>query len=209
MKKKIRGRFYLWLPLVVSLCFAVASLITYTFMNGERSGQMYVQIVAASLVPAILPAISVVSKKDFPPIINILITLHVILASPFGSAMGFYGRFACWDLIMHGYFGFVAAVTLYVLLRQWNGDKLNRFGFFVMIFLGTMGGAALWEIFEYTCDALLGSDAQRVTECLLAGVSPVKDTMTDIIVAIGGVIFFYIFLLIQNKLGKKFAMQFH
>lgn len=187
------------MPFAVTLLLTLAALIAYTLMNEERTVLMYVQVTAAALVTGILPLISTITKKKFPPVINVLIMTHIILASNLGSAMGFYDRFEWWDLVMHGYFGFVGAVTLYMLLLRWNGDKLNQFGFFVLIFLGTLGGAAIWEMFEYTCDTLLGSDAQRVQEALVLGLSPVKDTMTDIIAAVAGVLIFYVGLYMDKR----------
>ena len=166
---------------------------------------MYVQVMAAALVTAILPIISMLTEKEFPPILNVLIMVHILLASNLGSAMGFYDRFACWDLIMHGYFGFVAAVVLYVLLLKWNGGAMNRAGCMLLIFLGVMGAAAVWEIFEYTCDALLGGDAQRVQEALALGISPVKDTMTDMIVAVVGVMVFYVGLYVDKRCKNRFT----
>ena len=57
--------------------------------------------------------------------------------------------------------------------------------FFNIIFILSFTSlcACLWEVFEFTCNALVGGDAQRVA---LTGVS---DTMWDIIVALFGAIF--------------------
>lgn len=196
-----------WLLPAASLILAVLALIAYTMLQEERTTLMYVQVVAAAFVPSIVPIISTITKKEFPPIVNILITVHVLLASHLGSALGFYSRFSCWDLVMHGYFGFVGATALYVLLMKWNGASLKRFGFFVLIFLGTMGCAALWEMFEFTADTLLGCDAQRVHEALALGISPVKDTMTDIMVAAFGVVAFFIGLLADKFADHRIASK--
>lgn len=75
---------------------------------------------------------------------------------------------------MHGYFRFVGATALYMLLMKWNGASLKRFGFFVLIFLGTMGCAALWEMFEFSADTLLGCDAQRAHKRLFWGFHQLK-----------------------------------
>lgn len=108
---------------------------------------------------------------------------------------------------MHGYFGFVGATALYVLLMKWNGASLKRFGFFVLIFLGTMGCAALWEMFEFSADTLLGCDAQRAHKRLFLGISPVKDTMTDIMVAAFGVVAFFIGLLADKFADHRIASK--
>ena len=193
------------MPFAVTLVLTFITLIAYTLLNEERTAMMYVQVMASALVTAILPIISMLTEKEFPLILNVLIMVHILLASNLGSAMGFYDRFACWDLIMHGYFGFVAAVVLYVLLLKWNGGAMNRAGCMLLIFLGVMGAAAVWEIFEYTCDALLGGDAQRVQEALALGISPVKDTMTDMIVAVVGVMVFYVGLYVDKRCKNRFT----
>lgn len=204
---RTKKKYAQWMPFAATLILTVVTLIAYTLINEERTIFMYVQVSAAALVTAILPLISTITKKKFPPVINVLIMIHILLASNLGSAMDFYGKFDCWDLVMHGYFGFVAAVTLYLLLLRWNGNKLNRFGFFALIFLGTLGGAAIWEIFEFTCDTFLGSDAQRVQESLALGLSPIQDTMTDIIAALVGVLVFYVGIYIVNFCNKRAAKK--
>ena len=65
-----------------------------------------------------------------------------------------------------------------------------------------MGCAAIWEIFEFVCDALLNGDAQRVMESILMGRTPVYDTMMDIIIAIAGCAVFFFGMIIKNKFGK-------
>lgn len=195
-----------WIPPAVTLILALLALIAYTLMNEDREMVMYVQVTASALVTAILPVLSVLTKKDFPVFLNGLFAVHILLASDLGSALGFYDRFDCWDLIIHGFFGFVAAVTLYTFMLRWNGAKLNRVGFMVLIFLGVMGCAAVWEMFEYVCDFLLDGDAQRVQEALALGISPIKDTMTDIMVTVAGVLAFYAGLFI-DKLCKYRVSQ--
>lgn len=75
------------------MILAVAALIVYTLMQEERTTLMYVQVMVAVLVPAIVPAISTVTKREFPTVVNLLITVHVLLASHLGSALDFCARF--------------------------------------------------------------------------------------------------------------------
>lgn len=200
-----------WLPLIFTAVLAAITLVAYTLAASEKNFVVYLQVPAAALVPAILPVAGALTKKRLPVFLNGLIALHTILACDLGSAMRFYWRFAHWDLLMHGYFGFLAGVTLYVLLLKWDGETLNRFGFFALIFLGTMGCAAVWELFEFTCDRLLGGDAQRIQEALSMGVSPIQDTMTDIVAAAVGLAVFYLGLfadkLCQYPLSKRIYEQ--
>lgn len=203
-----KAKYLQWVPFTVTLILTVITLAVCGKVTENIKPIIYVQVIATAFIPAILPVISIITKRAFPIEINVLMTIHILLASNLGSAMGFYARFGFWDLLMHGYFGFVAGFILYMMLLRWNGEKLNRVGLMIVIFLGVMGCAALWEIWEYTCDTLLNCDAQRVQEALTLGVSPIRDTMTDIIAAIPGVAVFYIGLFVDkrrkaNKYGEK------
>ena len=169
-------------------------------------------MISAALIPAILPIVSYATKENFPLALNLLFSIHIVLAVDLGCAMSFYEWFYWWDMLMHGCFGLIASMSFYILLLKWNGRNLKRFGFFVLIFFSTMGCAVIWEIFEFTCDQILNIDAQRVMESIAMGHTPVYDTMMDIIVAIAGIAVFYISLLVdsfcKNKLGKSLYGRF-
>lgn len=201
-----------WMPLLITICCAAVTLLIYTLSAGQRDYVVFLQVIFAAFIPAILPMVSHAAKEDFPLFLNLLFSIHIILAVDLGCAMSFYARFYWWDMLMHGCFGSIASMSFYILLLKWNGENLNRFGFFVLIFLSTMGCAAIWEIFEFACDQILDIDAQRVMESIVMGHTPVYDTMMDIIVAIAGICVFYISLLIdslcKSKLGKSLYGEF-
>ena len=201
-----------WLPLLITLCCAAVTLLIYILHVGQKDYVVYLQVISAALVPAILPIVSYATKENFPLFLNLLFSIHIVLAVDLGCAMSFYERFYWWDMLMHGCFGLIASMSFYILLLKWNGRNLKRFGFFVLIFLSTMGCAAIWEIFEFTCDQILDIDAQRVMESIAMGHTPVYDTMMDIIVSIAGIAVFYISLLIdsfcKSKLGKSLYGRF-
>lgn len=194
-----------WCPFFASSALAVATLIVYSITEEEISVLIYLQVIATAFVPAIFPILGRLTKRDYPIFINVLITIHIVLSSDLGSALSFYGRISFWDLLMHGYFGFVFAVIMYMLLLEWNGAKLHKFGFMSLIFLSTAGAAALWEVWEYLCDTVFDGDAQRVKEALANNISPITDTMTDIIVAFAGVVIFYIALYIDKRFDYKIS----
>lgn len=201
-----------WFPLLITLCCAAVTLLIYIFCVGQNDYVVFLQVISAALIPAILPIVSYATKEIFPLVLNLLFSIHIVLAVDLGCAISFYDRFYWWDMLMHGCFGLIASMSFYILLLKWNGRNLKRFGFFVLIFLSTMGCAAIWEIFEFTCDQILNIDAQRVMESIAMGHTPVYDTMMDIIVAIAGIAIFYISLFIdsfcKNKLGKSLYEKF-
>lgn len=203
----MRYRFSPWLPLLAAAVLGFLTLMLYTLGLNGRSPVVFLQVGAGAMLPSLFPLLNRAMKKPLPAALCWLIVLHIVLSCNLGSALGFYGRFPRWDLWMHGYFGFLAGVTLYILLLRWNGAALHPAGFCCLLLLGTMGGAALWEIFEYTCDLLLGGDAQRVQEALALGLSPIRDTMTDIIIAPAGLGVFFLCLLADRKLGFKISRK--
>ena len=200
MRKKL---FLTWLPFLISALAAVATLVVYTATADFKMPLIYIQIPLASLVPAILPVISLIIKRDFPPILNFSVLVLVVLAMDLGNAMNFYMRFGFWDTVMHTYFGLVASVCLYVFFLMSGGGKMSAAVLLLAVFLSTMGGGAIWEIFEYVTDALLGKDSQQVWASLDAGKNPVYDTMTDIIVTALGSAVFYLILLFDKLSGYR------
>lgn len=194
-----------WMPFLITVCCAIVTLLIYTLIMTKKNYIVFFQVISATFIPAIFPILSSVTKKGLPVFLNILISVHIVLAVDLGCAMSFYNQFYYWDMLMHGCFGFLASVTFYILLLKWNGENLNRFGFLALIFLSTMGCAAIWEIFEFVFDRILNGDAQRVLESIAMGHTPVYDTMMDIIIANAGIGAFYINLFIDRLCKKKFG----
>ena len=163
-----------WLPGILCEVAAIVFCIIYA-AGGGREATMYLQLIAAAV--------------------------FVFLASDLGSGLYFYDKFTWWDLVMHGAFGFLCCLAVFVLLVRWGGARLNPAGFMVIILMFTLGVAAMWEIWEYAVDSITGGDSQRVAESIAQGKSPLADTMEDIIIALAGCAAFYIALLI-DKLCK-------
>ena len=201
MKKN--DRLLKWIPAIVMLILAAATLVVYSITRVEKNPMIYLQVFVTALVPAAFPLIGMITKKEFPVFVSTLSAVHIFLASDLGSAFSFYDRIGAWDLLMHGYFGFVFSVIMFVLLLRWNGAGLKAPGFLILIFMTTAGAAALWEAWEFTCDTILGGDTQRVKEALANGTSPVADTMMDIIITFAGPVVLYILLYIDKRRGYR------
>lgn len=93
-----------------------------------------------------------------------------------GVMLNFYDHIFWWDLLMHlisgALIGIFANSLLNKIQKGKKTDPLLRFLFILGI--SCVGGLA-WEMYEFTVDALLGLDTQKV---LISGVS---DTMWDLI----------------------------
>lgn len=198
-----------WLPFAITAFCAIITLLIYACSAPQPDYVVFLQVIVAALIPAILPLLSCITQSAYPVFLNLLFSAHVIFAVDLGCAMSFYDRFYWWDIFMHSFFGFIASAGFYVLLLKWNGAYLKRFGFYALIFLSTMGCAAIWEVFEFSCDQLLQLDAQRVMESISLGHTPVYDTMVDMIVAIAGIIVFYATVFFDHLREKKSGRSFY
>lgn len=192
-----------WLPPLVGVGLGVIAGIVYGLTAVQTDALTYIKLIAMAAVPFLFPVLGAVSRKPYSVAVNTAITVHIVLAGYLGIVLGFYNRVAGWDLLMHGLFGVVASAILYMLLLRWNGAALHPFGFHFTLCFGVMGGAAVWEIFEFVCDLTLGVDSQRVQEALALGISPIEDTMTDIVITAVGIAMFYIGLAIKRAAHRN------
>lgn len=200
-----RNEIMKWLPAAGSMVLAVITAIIYSFISDEIIVLTYFQIFGSALVPLILPVWGKITKKDFPPALGFLIAFHIFLSIDLGNAMNFYDLIPVWDLLLHGFFGFVGCVTAAVFLIRWNGDKMTSWGFMLTAAFFTLGFGAVWEIFEYCCDIIMNTDIQRVQESIAAGKSPLADTMEDLIITLAGIAVFFITAVADKFLNKRLS----
>jgi len=135
-------------------------------------------LLAVLAIVAILLSLSpiILKKKanvNLPWIVDFLITLALYLHMG-GLVFGWYNKFAVWDVLTHllgttviALLGFLFVFTLYYSGRIHLGIRL--IGFFTFIFAMAIGG--LWEIAEYSTDAILGTNSQPT----------LRDTIWDLI----------------------------
>lgn len=200
-----RNEIMKWLPAAGSMVLAVITAIIYSFISDEIIVLTYFQIFGSALVPLILPVWGKITKKDFPPALGFLIAFNIFLSIDLGNAMNFYDLIPVWDLLLHGFFGFVGCVTAAVFLIRWNGDKMTSWGFMLTAAFFTLGFGAVWEIFEYCCDIIMNTDIQRVQESIAAGKSPLADTMEDLIITLAGIAVFFITAVADKFLNKRLS----
>ncbi len=197
--KKIQA----FLPCIIGFVISVVAFSVYLATTKEISALLCIQILACPLILIIFPVLNLTKKVRIPIVFSYVLLIHLVLALVLGSGFGFYEKIACWDMILHGYFGFVASFLIFIVLINYNGEKLNSILFFVIIFFITMGLAGLWEIYEFIADRILNGDAQRVEESILQGHTPVYDTMMDMIISISGIIGFYVCIGIDKLCGYR------
>lgn len=197
------------IPFFVAAFFAVLAIVLYTFLIENRSALDYAEMSLGALIPLILPVLGWIAKKDFPVLLNAFICLQTVLAIDFGRALGFYGLLPWWDLFMHGIFGVMASVFAAYFLIRWKGEGMTGLGKAVFILMFTLGCAALWEVWEYLCSLIFGNDPQGVQSAIEQGISPIADTMEDIMIAVAGVAVFFGVVLVDKLKGGKLAGWFY
>lgn len=170
---------------------------------------------------------------QLPSAMEITLTCFIFAALFLGEISAFYYRFPWWDLMLHTISGFVIGAIGFSLIQLLNKNekvKISLSPLFVAIFTFTfaLGVGALWEIFEFAADHIVGSNMQKymldeetiksISNTIvqangdLQQLSPIfrkicafglKDTMWDIIVdAIGAAVFSvmgYLYLLGKSK----------
>lgn len=147
---------------------------------------------AGILLLTLVPATFARRWKIYIPPEFELLTIGFIFAALFlGETRNYYGRFWWWDIALHttsgGLLGILGVLLVYVLNENPRINLHMRPGFvafFAFCFAVAMG--ALWEIFEFAMDQLLGTNMQKPTRGDPAGL---VDTMWDLIVdALGALV---------------------
>ncbi len=121
--------------------------------------------------------------------------VYVFFASFLGTIMGFYGKLWWYDMAMHTLFGYVGAVIgLFFACKLSDAEKLSPVFLAFFCFAVSLMFAALWEVFEFSGDQLIGNNAQGEPVTLPDGqiIRPVADTMEDIICNLCGAAAFVI-----------------
>lgn len=110
-------KFIDWIPGIISELVAAVFCLIYSLIDGEKN-TMFFQVLGAALLPFLFPIYTLLTKKRFPVILPILCAIFVFFACDLGSSMRFYDKIHCWDLIMHGIFGFICSLIVFIFLLR-------------------------------------------------------------------------------------------
>ncbi len=190
------AQWILFLALVGSIVYVTIQLARASGTSdaiGERARSDYVLMLAqcaGGLIVMFLPA--VLGRKfqiAVPSAMQVSYFVFLYAAIYLGEVRAFYYRFPFWDSLLHFFSGAMLGVLGFHLVRVLNDAEKRRIvlspgfvAFFAFCFAVTCG--AVWEIYEFTLDGLLGTNMQKVTTAdgeVLAGRDALRDTMTDLI----------------------------
>lgn len=142
---------------------------------------------AAMLLPGWL------SRKwriQIPSVMMMFYVLFLYAAIYLGEVKSFYYLIPRWDVILHGFSGFMLgclSFSLISLLNKADGVPVNLTPAFVAVFafsFSVMLGA-VWEIYEYLMDGVMSMNMQKfilADGTVLSGHAALGDTMKDLMV---------------------------
>lgn len=129
-------------------------------------------------------------KLGIANIIHVLYYLFLYCAVFLGEVFDFYYRIPHWDTILHFFSGAMLGALGFILVDVLNRNdkvrvKLSPLFVCLFAFCFALAAGAVWEIYEFAGDSLLGLNMQK---CLtehgeaLVGYDALRDTMKDIVV---------------------------
>ena len=143
------------------------------------------------LVVSLLPSfISRRWKIILPNTIYVLYFVFLYCAIYLGEVFEFYYLIPHWDTMLHAFSGAMLGALGFVLVDLLNSDKqvkvsLSPFFVSLFAFCFALAMGALWEIYEFSFDAILGLNMQKAYTkqgIPLVGTAALADTMKDIII---------------------------
>lgn len=173
-----------FITIVAQAVYAVYSLIQQNYIIMLECLVGVVLVIAPGLIDKRL-------KLELPSLLYIVYFIFIFAAIFLGSGLGFYSRVPRWDDILHSLSGALLAVLGFAIVMIYNKKSKNITGTIsagfmaVFAFSFALAIGAVWEIYEYTGDGLLGMSMQRFLAedgSGLVGRAALYDTMKDIIV---------------------------
>ncbi|MDT8271807.1 MAG: hypothetical protein RRA35_01310 [Desulfomonilia bacterium] len=149
--------------------------------------QQWLSSFLVCIIMAIVVSPDVLKKRfkvTIPTEFQVLAIIFVFAALFLGEIRDFYARFWWWDIALHTSSGLLLGIVGFLLVYVLNEDDrvdLYMHPRFVALFafLFAVAVGALWEIFEFSMDQIVGTNMQKP---MLGDPSGLTDTMWDIIV---------------------------
>lgn len=195
---ELTGRL-LFITLILSALYSFARIIVPVPLASSGTAYahvrsdfvlMFIQCVLGLVVLSLPSMLARKWKFTIPNFIYIMYYLFLYCAIILGEVLDFYNVIPHWDVILHFFSGAMLGALGFILVSQLNDSEMIRVSlspFFVALFAFcfALSCGALWEIYEFVFDGLLGLNMQKFIAAsgeVLMGHEALHDTMTDIIV---------------------------
>lgn len=183
---------------IAFLIFRIAAWDEAAEAASARTRADYVLMIIQCLLGIVVIHIPTFFSRRFhfelPTPLYIMYTLFLYCAIFLGEVRSFYYRIPHWDVYLHGFSSLMAGAFGFMVVALLNRDEhfsvqLSPFFVALFAFCFAMTIGAVWEIYEYTFDGLLGLNMQKFITAdgvVLSGHSALRDTMKDFIVDAAG-----------------------
>lgn len=187
----------LFVTLVLSVVYSLVRVITVPQVPPESEvydrGDYLLMFIQCLLGLVVLSLPSIVSHRwnlDIPNFIYVMYYIFLYCAIFLGEVLDFYYVVPHWDTILHFFSGAMLGALGFILVNWLNESAEVRVSLspaFVALFsfCFALSCGAVWEIYEYTVDGLLGLNMQKFITAsgqVLIGHQALRDTMKDLIV---------------------------
>ena len=140
-------------------------LIRSIFVGSYDYALLCVLVIALLYIPDFL------EKKlqiEIPNVLEAIILCFIFAAEILGEIEAFYVKIPFWDTMLHTLWGFLAAGIGFALADILNRSQTSRLQLTpiymaITAFCFSMAAGAIWELFEFTMDNLVGFDMQKDT----------------------------------------------
>ena len=151
---------------------------------------MFIQCLLGLVVFSLPSIVSRKWKFSIPNFIYVMYYVFLYCAIFLGEVLQFYYLVPHWDTILHFFSGAMLGALGFILVSWLNDSEKIRVSLspaFIALFAFcfALSCGAVWEIYEYIFDGLLGLNMQKFTTAegiILTGHDALRDTMKDIIV---------------------------
>lgn len=176
---------------IVLSCLKIveANFLSYMFLLG---------FFVTAWIPLIL---NLIFKTTFNLFILLCYQIFLMLSLLVGSLWHVYRYFDAYDMIVHFGSGVLITFIAYMFFSNNKQNRFSLFWLFLLVFSISMMCGSVWEIWEFTTDAIFNNDSQ--VSAGLIGRAALMDTMTDIICDFVGGILGGIAVVIMEKRNRK------
>lgn len=185
----------LWIYTLLSISILATAIISIAEGNWKRIGISILMLLLITMPQLIEKKL----KLKIPSELELVTVLFIYSSIFLGDGYRFYDKFWWWDKMLHSFSGPILGIMGILLINYLNKrGQLNInlspiFGALTSFFFAVTAGA-LWEIYEYTMDKVIGSFMQR---------GSLNDTMTDLILdTIGASIVAIIYYIKKNRVDS-------
>ncbi|MBQ5777962.1 MAG: hypothetical protein IIV97_03985 [Oscillospiraceae bacterium] len=202
MKKNINWKKAIGIFVILTLFFSIVYSITKIILSpaaenvsgdGHFKSDYVLMLFQCILGLLVIGLPSFLERRwsfEIPNYMTILYFIFLYCAIYLGEVRNFYYLIPHWDTILHAFSGAMLGAFGFALISILNDServKVALSPLFVCIFAFSfaLAAGAVWEIYEFSGDALLGLNMQKFREAdgtLLIGHAALSDTMKDLII---------------------------